>query len=187
MIGVNKLKVGITFEEEGHPWKVMTYSFSKIGRGGANIKVKARNLLTGSIVTKSFLSGGRVEEVALTKKEMQYLYNDGQKAFFMEPRTYEQIEIEMSSIGDDLLYLVEGGEAWVQFWDEKIIGVEIPPSVILTVKETENWIKGNSATNVYKPAIMESGLTVQVPLFIKIGDKIKINTTTGSYTARANE
>lgn len=187
MINVNKLKVGVNFEEDNQPWKVMTYSFSKIGRGGANIKVKARNLLNGAIVTKSYLSGGRVEEMDLTKKEMQYLYNDGQKAYFMDPRTYEQIEMDLSVLGDDIKYLVEGGDAWVQFWDEKVLGVEIPPSVVLTIKETENWVKGNSATNVYKPALTESGLMVQVPLFIKEGDKIKINTTTGTYTNRANE
>lgn len=187
MIGVNKLKVGVTFEEDNQPWKVMTYSFSKIGRGGANIKVKARNLLTGAIVTKSYLSGGRVEEALLTKVEMQYLYNDGVKAYFMDPRTYEQIEIEMEVLGDDVKYLVEGETAWVQFWAEKVIGVEIPPSVILTIKETENWVKGNSATNVYKPAITDSGLTIQVPLFVKEGDRVKINTTTGTYTNRANE
>lgn len=187
MIGVNKLKVGVTFEEDEQPWKVMVYSFSKIGRGGANIKVKCRNLLTGSIVTKSFLSGGRVEEALLTKKEMQYLYNDTIKAYFMDPKTYEQIELEMAVIGDDIKYLVEGGEAWVQFWGERVIGVEIPPSVILTVTKTENWVKGNSATNVYMPVETDSGLIVQVPLFIKVGDKIKVNTTTGTYTNRANE
>ncbi len=93
----------------------------------------------------------------------------------------------MEVLGDDLRYLVEGGEAWVQFWDDRVLGVEIPPSVVLKVAKTEDWVKGNSATNVYKPAELESGLIVQVPLFIKEGDKVKVNTTEGTYTARANE
>lgn len=186
-MGVNKLKVGATFAEDEQPYKVMKYEFIKMGRGSANIKVKARNLLTGAIVTKSYLSGGRVEEVTLNKVEMQYLYNDGQKAYFMDPRTYEQIEMDLDVIGDDIKYLVEGGEAWVQSWEDKVLGVEIPPAVILTVAKTEDWVKGNSATNVYKPAELESGMIVQVPLFIKVGDKIKVNTTSGTYTNRANE
>ncbi len=186
-VDVNKLKVGVTFEEGGELFKVMKYDFSKIGRGSANIKVKAKNLLTGSIVTKSYLSGNRVEQVALEKKEMQYLYSDGVKVYFMDPRTYEQLEIGREVLGDDLKYLVEGENAWMQFWDEKIIGVEVPPSVVLMIAETEPWVKGNSATNIYKPATTFSGLTVQVPLFVKEGDRIKVNTTTGEYTMRVNE
>ena len=187
MIDVNKLKVGVTFAEMDEPYKVMKYDFIKMGRGSANIKVKAKNLFTGSIVTKSYLSGNRVESVELEKKEMQYLYNDGEKVFFMDPRDFEQVELPLSVVTEDLPYLVEGQETWLLFWGEKILGVEVPPSVVMTVAETEPWIKGNSATNMYKPAKLESGLVIQVPLFIKEGDKIKINTSTGEYINRANE
>lgn len=186
-IDVNKLKVGVAFEEDGQPFKVLKYDFIKMGRGSATIKVKAKNLISGAIVQKSFISGNRVEGVELEKKEMQYLYQDESAAFFMNPDTFEQIEISKEILGDDLLYLVEGENAWVQFWGERILGVEIPASVVLTVKDTEHWVKGNSATNVYKPAIMESGLTVQVPLFVKNGDRIKINTELGTYGGRVNE
>lgn len=186
-IDVNKLKVGVTFEEEGQPFKVLKYDFIKMGRGSANIKVKAKNLISGAIVQKSFISGNRVEGIELEKKEMQFLYTDENSAYFMHPETFEQIEISKDILGDDLLYLVEGENAWVQFWGEKILGVEIAASVVLAVKETEPGAKGNSATNVYKPATMQSGLVVQVPLFIKEGDRLKINTETGEYGGRVNE
>lgn len=187
VVDVNKLKVGVTYQEDDQLFRVMKYDFSKIGRGSANIKVKAKNLITGSIVTKSYLSGNRVEQVALEKKEMQYLYSDEVKAYFMDPRSFEQAEVERELLGDDVKYLVEGENAWVQFFDEKVIGVEVPPSVVVTITETEPWVKGNSTTNVYKPATTSSGLTVQVPLFVKQGDKVKVNTSTGEYTMRVNE
>ncbi len=187
VLDVNKLKMGVTFlDDDGQPYKVMSFDFHKMGRGKANIKIRARNLVTGAIVIKSYLSGGRVESVELTKREMQYLYNDGRVAYFMHPKTFEQAEIELEILGDDINFLVEGENAWVINWEERILGVEIPASVEMKVTETEPWIKGNSATNVYKPAKVESGLTVQVPLFIKEGDRIKINTSTGSYVARVN-
>lgn len=187
MLDVNKLKVGVTFADEGEPYKVMKYEFIKMGRGSANIKIRARNLLTGAIVMKSYLSGNRVEEVALEKKEMQYLYADDKGAYFMDPRSFEQVEVSNELLADDLKYLVEGENVWILSWNDSIIGAEIPPSVVMTVAETEPWIKGNSATNMYKPAKMDSGMLIQVPLFVKEGDKIKINTTTGGYISRANE
>lgn len=185
-IDVNKLKLGTTYiDYDGDPYKVMKYDFIKMGRGKANIKVKARNLLTGAIVLKSYLSGNKVESADIMKVEMQYLYTDGALVYFMDLVTYEQIEVGKEIVGDDINYLVEGENAYVQFWGDRVIGVEVPASVIMEVKETENWIKGNSATNVYKPATMSSGLVVQVPLFVKNGDKIKINTSTGEYVNRA--
>lgn len=185
-IGVNKLKVGVSFVEEGQPFKVLKYDFSKMGRGSANIKVKAKNLDTGSIVTKSYLSGHMVEELELTKKQLQYLYADGENLYFMDPVSFEQTEISKELVGDDALYLIEGEKAWVLFWDERVLGVEVPASVIMRIKETGSAEKGNSATNVLKKAEMESGLQVLVPMFVKSGDRIKINTATGEYVSRAN-
>src|SRR5687767_13041813 len=111
VIDVNKLKVGVTFLDEGQLFRVLKYDFSKMGRGSANIKVKAKNLITGSIVTKSYLSGNRVEQATLEKKEMQYLYSDSVKSYFMDPRTFEQVEVELELLGDDVKYLVEGENA----------------------------------------------------------------------------
>lgn len=184
MINVNKLKEGVTFLEGDKPFKVLKYSFSKMGRGKANIKVKAKDLITGSIVTKSFLSGNSVDEVILDKKKLQYLYADGESLHFMDPVSFEQIEMEKSIVGDDLNYLVEGEKVWVLFWEDKVLGVELPASVVLEVVEAGTGEKGNSATNILKPVKMSSGLIVQAPTFIKDGDRLKINTQTGEYTNR---
>lgn len=187
MIDVNKLKVGVTFTEEEQPWKVLKYDFIKMGRGGATIKVKARNLFTGSIVTKSFQSGNRVEDITLEKKHLQYLYKDDEKAYFMNPIDFEQTELPLTVIGEDVNYLIEGEKAWVLFWGEKVLGVEIPASVVMEVTEAERWEKGDSVSNLNMPVKVASGLTIQAPLFIRKGDKIKINTETGAYIGRVNE
>lgn len=186
MIDVNKLKVGVTFTEEGIPFRVMKYDFTKMGRGHATIKVKAKNLFSGSIETKGFISGNMVEDIALEKKHLQYLYKDDDKAYFMDPVSFDQFEIPLKILGDDVMYLVEGEKAWVMFWDERILGVELPASIIMKITESEPGARGNTVSNVLKPAKTASGLTVMVPLFINPGDTIKINTETGAYTGRAN-
>lgn len=187
MINVNKLKEGVTFLEDNQPFRVIKYSFSKMGRGKANIKVKAKNLNTGAIVAKSFLSGNSVEEAVLDKKRLQYLYSDGEILYFMDPVNFEQYEIDKIVVGDDLNYLVEGEKVWVLFWEEKVLGVELPSSVVLEVIEAGTSEKGNSATNILKPVKVSSGLMVQVPTFIKKGDSLKINTQTGEYTNRVSK
>jgi elongation factor P len=186
MIDVNKLKVGVTFSEESVPYKVTKYDFTKMGRGNATIKVKAKNLFNGSIVTKGFISGNMVEDITLDKKHLQYLYKDDEKAYFMDPVSFEQYEIPLTVLGDDVKFLVEGEKVWVLFWDEKILGVELAASVIMEIVEADPGARGNTVSNVLRPAKTASGLTVMVPLFINVGDKIKINTETGEYTARAN-
>ena len=186
MIDVNKLKVGVTFADEGSPWKVMKYDFIKMGRGGAVIKVKAKNLVSGSIVTKSFQSGNVVEDIALEKKHLQYLYKDDTKIYLMDPISFEQLELPLSVVGDDVNYLVEGDKAWVLSWNEMILGVELPASVVMEVTEADHWEKGNSVSNLTRPVKVASGLTVMVPLFIKEGEKIKINTAEGTYIGRVN-
>jgi len=187
MIDVNKLKVGVTFTEADQPYRVMKYDFTKMGRGNAVIKVKAKNLFTGSIVTKSFISGNVVENIALDKRHLQYLYKDDSLAYFMDPVSFDQFEIPLTVLGDDVLYLVEGEKSWVLFWEEKILGVELPASTVMEVTEAEPGSRGNTVSNVLKPVKMATGLVVMVPLFIGVGDKIKINTETGGYTGRSNE
>lgn len=186
MIDVNKLKEGVTYLDGGHPYRVIKYSFSKMGRGKANIKVKVKSLLTGAIVVKSYLSGNSIEPIEIEKVNLQYLYGDEEKLYLMDPISFEQIEIEKKVVGDDINFLLEGEKVWVQFWGEKVVGVELPASVILKVKETGPGEKGNSATSILKPATLESGLVVQVPAFIKDGDRLKINTQTGEYVSRAS-
>jgi len=185
MIDVNKLKEGVTYLDGGQPYRVVKYSFIKMGRGKANIKVKVKNLLTGALVVKSYLSGNSVEPIEIEKTHLQYLYSDDELLYLMDPITFEQIEIDKELIGDVIKYLLEGDRVWVQFWGEKIVGVELPASVVLVVKETGTGEKGNSATNIMKPATMGSGLVIQVPNFIKEGERLKINTQTGEYVSRA--
>ena len=186
MIDVNKLKVGVTFTEEGVPFRVTKYDFTKMGRGHATIKIKAKNLFSGAIETKGYISGNMVEDITLDKKHLQYLYKDDQKAYLMDPTSFEQIEIDLKILGDDELYLVEGEKSWVLFWGEKILGVEVPATVIMKIAETEPGARGNTVSNVLKPAKTVSGLTLMVPLFISEGDTVKINTESGEYTGRAN-
>lgn len=186
MIDVNKLKEGVTYMEGAQPHRVLKYSFTKMGRGKANIKVKVKNLITGAITVKSYLSGNSVEPVEIEKKSLQYLYSDGEILYLMDPVSFEQIEMNKEVVGSDIDYLVEGEQVWVQFWGEKVLGVELPPSVVLKVVETGPGEKGNSATSILKPATMESGVVIQVPAFIKEGEKLKINTQSGEYVCRAN-
>ena len=157
MIDVNKLKEGVTYLDGGQPFRVIKYNFSKMGRGKANIKVKVKNLLTGALVMKSYLSGNSMEPIQIDKKHLQYLYADGDSLHLMDPISFEQIEIAKALVGDDINYLVEGEKVWVQFWDDRIIGVELPPSVVLKVVETGPGEKGNSSTSVLKPATLEIG------------------------------
>ena len=187
MIDSNKLKVGVTFQEDGFPWKVVKYDFIKMGRGNANIKIKAKNLVNGAIVMKSYLSGKMIDDITLEKKHLQYLYKDDENLYFMDPVTFEQHEVLLVVVGDDVKYLIEGEKAWVLFWEERVLGVELPAAVVMEVTEADPGSRGNTVSNVLKPVKVASGITVGVPLFIKVGDKIKINTETGEYINRVND
>ncbi|MBI4153618.1 elongation factor P, partial [Candidatus Woesebacteria bacterium] len=149
------------------------------------VKVSARNLETGAIGERSFSSNVTVEEVNTYKKKLQYLYKTGNGLIFMDPTTYEQVEIPSSVLGDAALFLKEGEAVDILFWDEKPISCELTPKMTLTVAECDPGVKGNSATNIYKPATLENGLKLKVPLFIKVGDRIKVDTRTGEYLERA--
>lgn len=184
MINVNQLRNGTAFEFEGEPYLVLKYEFSKMGRGNANIKVKVRNLKTGAVVQKGFQSGNSVEEIYLVRKKMQFLFSDREKSTFMDPVSFEQIEIDNEVLGDSRPYLQEGAEAQVLFWDEQALAVELPPKLTFTVEETGPGEKGNSVANMFKPATLDNGLEVKVPLFINQGEKVVIDTRSGGYVSR---
>jgi elongation factor P len=184
MINATDLKNGATFLQYGKPYQVIKYSLIKMGRGGAVVKVTTKNLETGSIEEKSFSSNVSVEEVNTLKRKLQYLYQDSRNAVFMDPKSYEQVEISLVILGEQKTYLKEGEAVDILFWDEKPLSVELSPNVILEVASTDPGVKGNSATNIYKPAILENGLKIKVPLFIKQGEKIKVDTRTGEYLER---
>lgn len=189
MIPVTDLRNGTTFKQDGTPFVVLKYAHIKMGRGSATIRVTVRNMRTSSVEEKTFNSGGTVEPIVTTKRQLQYLYTDSSNTVFMDPKTFEQMEVAKNILGERAHFLREGQVVDVLFWSQEdssaALDVSLPPNVVLSVVQTDPGLKGNSATNVYKPATLENGLTVKVPLFIKIGDKVKVDTRSGEYVERA--
>ncbi|HET7144423.1 MAG TPA: elongation factor P [Anaerolineales bacterium] len=184
MIDVNELRKGVTFELDGNLLKVLDYSHNKTGRGNANIKVKARNLLTGATIERTFSSGQSVQDVNLDFANVSYLYNDGDMYYFMDNSTFEQPAIKKESLGESSNYLKEGMEVKLTFYKGEAIDIELPTSVDLKVVEAEMAIRGDTATGVTKKVITESGVTVQCPNFVIVGDTIRVDTRTGEYLTR---
>jgi elongation factor P len=186
MLTATELKNGTTFLNEGKPLKVVKYTHTKLGRGGATVRVSARNLETGSLSSLTFDAGNKVDEIATSKKRMQFLYKDGQNAFFMNPATYEQVEIDLKVLGDSALFMKDGSEVDVLFWESKALSVDIAPKVVLKIAETDPGVKGNSAANIFKIAKLENGMSLKVPLFIKVGDKVRVDTRSSDYIERVS-
>lgn len=187
MIAATDLRSGVTFLSDNKPYRVIKYNLIKMGRGGATVRVTARDLLSGTVEDKTFSSNVKVEEVVTSKRKLTFLYSDAKVATFMDPETFEQVEIPFEVISSELPYIKEGETADILFWGDKPLSIDIPPKVTLRVVETAPGVKGNSATNVFKPAKLENGLEVKVPLFIKSGDLIRVDTRTGEYVERANK
>jgi elongation factor P len=185
MIDVNELRKGVTFELDGQLFKVLDYSHNKPGRGNATIRIKARNLLTGANIEKTFSSGQSVQDVRLDYHNVQYLYSDGEFYHFMDNETFEQPAIKSDVLGDDALYLTEGLEVKLTFYNNEAIDIELPTSVDLEVTEADMAIRGDTATGVTKKVRVQTGLQVQVPNFVNVGDVIRVDTRTGDYLTRA--
>lgn len=185
MINATDLKNGVTFLDNSKPYKVIKYNHVKIGRGGAVVRVSARNLESGGIEEKTFSSNIKVDEVNTFKKQLQFLYSDGATVTFMDPKNYEQIEVPVGVIEGELPFIKEGETANLLFWEDKPLSIDIPPKVALTVVDTAPGVKGNTASNMYKPAVLENGVSVKVPLFIKKGERIVVDTRNGEYVERA--
>ena len=179
MIDVNELRKGVTFELDGQLFKVLDYSHNKPGRGNATIRIKARNLLTGANIEKTFNSGQSVQDVRLDYHNVQYLYLDGEFYIFMDNETFEQPAIKADVLGDDALYLTEGMEVKLTFYNGEAIDIELPTSVDLEVTEADMAIRGDTATGVTKKVRVQTGLQVQVPNFVNVGDTIRVDTRTG--------
>jgi elongation factor P len=184
MIDVNELRKGTTFEYDGNLYKVMDYHHHKPGRGNATIRVKTFNLRTGTNLEMTFTSGDRVQDVRLDFHNVQYLYNDGQFYHFMDLETYEQPAISIEMIGDASNYLKEGMEVKLTFYEGEPIDIELPLTVDLEVVEAELAVRGDTATGVTKKVVTETGLQVQVPNFVEVGDIIRVNTNDSSYITR---
>lgn len=187
MISVTDLKAGSAFTEDGNLYKVTKYEFCKMGRGTATIKVKIKNMKTGSTTEKSFISGARVQEANLEKVEVQYLYKQGDEFMFMDPVTFEQFSINKNKIEEEAKFLQEGLNVWILMYGDEPISLELPIKMDFMVEETDPGVKGNSATNSYKDAVLKNGLRVRVPLFIKEGELIRVDTRNGEYIERANK
>lgn len=184
MIDVNELRKGVTFELDGQLFKVLDYSHNKPGRGAATIRVKARNLFTGANIEKTFNSGQSVRDVRLDYHNVQFLYSDGEFYHFMDNDTFEQPAIKGDVLGDDALYLTEGLEVKLTFYKGDAIDVEFPTSVDMEVVEADMAIRGDTATGVTKKVRVLTGLQVQVPNFVEVGDTIRVDTRTGAYVTR---
>lgn len=185
MIPVTELRAGTIFLERGNPCQVLKYAHTKLGRGKANIRVKIKNLRTGTILEKVFNSGAKVEEAEVSKESVQFLYQDGENLHFKDLETEQKIDLPLSLAPEAGNFLAKNFEVKILIFAGEPLSVELPPTVELKVKKTEPGIRGNSATNIYKPATLESGYKLQVPLFINENDVIRVNTETGKYISRA--
>ena len=184
MIDVNDLRKGVTFEFDNKLYKVLEYSHNKPGRGNATIRIKAVDLRSGTTLERTFQSGERVQEARLDFHNVQYLYNDGELYYFMDLDTFEQPAIPAKVLGDGALYLIENLELKLTFYDGEPIDVDMPISVDMEIVDGEMAVRGDTATGVTKKVKTTTGLEVQVPAFVNIGDKIRVDTRTGSYVTR---
>lgn len=184
MIDVNDLRKGVTFEYDGQIYKVLEYSHNKPGRGNATIRTKLRNLKTGSTVDRTFQSGDRVQDIRLDHHQVTYLYRDGDLYYFMDTETYEQPALNAETLGDNVNYLKEGQAAKLTFYEDEAIEIELPTAVDLEIVESEAGVRGDTATGANKLVTTETGLKVQVPLFVNVGDVIRVDTRTGDYLTR---
>lgn len=184
MISVTDLRSGVVFEDQGQIYQVLSYEHIKMGRGSANIKIRVKNLRNGATTDKSFINGAKVDEIQLNKKDLQFLYKDDENAYFMNPSNFEQIPIPLKIINDHE-FLKEGGSFSISFLGREPLSLNLPPKMEFKILETGPSIRGNSATNIYKDAVLENGLKTKVPLFIRAGDLIRIDTRTGEYSEKA--
>lgn len=184
MVSVTDLRNGSTFEDQGQIFQVLTYEHIKMGRGSATIRVKVKNLRTGSTTEKTFISGARVGEAPLQKVKAQYLYQDSEGFHFMDNQTFEQFTLSRQKVGDQAKFLKEGMEIAILLYEDEQLSLDLPLKMAFKVAETGPGVRGDSATNVYKDAILENGLKIKVPLFIKNGDSVVVDTRTGEYLER---
>ncbi len=183
-ITTNDLKNGITLELDGVLFQVVEFQHVKPGKGGAFVRSKIRNLRTGAVIDRTFNAGVRVEQAILDRKDMQFLYRDGDEYVFMDLESYDQMNVSPVALGDAADYMVENSVAIIAFYNGDIVTVEIPASVELTITETEPGMQGDRVSGARKPATLETGKVVQVPLFINIGDRVKVDTRSGDYITR---
>jgi elongation factor P len=184
-ITTNDLKNGMALDLDDGLFEVVEFQHVKPGKGGAFVRTSLRNLRSGGVVDRTFRAAEKVERAMIDKRDMQYLYRSGDDYVFMDSTTYDQLNVGQSSLGDAANYLTENAEAILRMYGDEIVGVELPAAVELSIADTEPGIQGDRVSGARKPATLETGLVVQVPLFVGPGDRVRVDTRTGEYITRA--
>jgi elongation factor P len=184
MISSNDFRSGVTIELDGSVWRVVEFLHVKPGKGSAFVRTKLKNVQTGNTVERTFRAGETVPQATIEKRTMQHTYKDGEQYVFMDMETFEEAHLTPEQMGNSAAYLKEEMEINILFWNGQVLDIELPTSVILEVTDTDPGVKGDTATGGTKPAIVETGAQVMVPLFISIGERIKVDTRDGSYLGR---
>jgi len=183
-VDTSQFRNGLKIELDGEPYTIVSFQHVKPGKGGAFVRTKVRNLKNGRTIDRRFRSGEKVDEADIQENKMQYLYRDGESLVFMDSQTFEQIPFSEEQVGEAKEFLKENLEVDVLFWRSKPINIELPAFIQAVVTQTDPGIKGDTASGSTKPATIETGAVVQVPLFIKEGEKIRVDTRTGAYVER---
>lgn len=178
------LKKGVVCQIDGKPYRVIEYGQKVMGRGGSIVNVKLKNLIDGSVIPKTFKGQDKIEPAEVRNRGVQYLYNDAETFYFMDPESFEQFELPADLVDDAKWYLKEGDMLSLQFFGEKVINVELPKNIYLEVTYAEDVVKGDTTSSVLKDAKLETGLTIKAPSFIKTGDIVSVDTATGEYRER---
>ena len=184
MYSTTDFRMGLKIEIDGTPFEIIEFQHFKPGKGGAMVRTKLRNILNGRVLDNTFRSGEKVERPNLESRDMQFLYHEGEQLVFMDMTTYDQMHMDAEATDGKANYLKDGQECRVLLYNEKPLDIEIPASLVLEVTETEPGAKGDTVSNVTKPATLETGVVIQVPIFVNIGDRVKVDTRTNGYLGR---
>ena len=184
MDSTTDFRKGLKIEIDGTPFEIIEFQHFKPGKGGAMVRTKLRNILNGRVLDNTFRSGEKVERPNLESRDMQFLYHEGDQLVFMDMTTYDQMHMDAEATDGKANYLKDGQECRVLLYNEKPLDIEIPASLVLEVTETEPGAKGDTVSNVTKPATLETGVVIQVPIFVNIGDRVKVDTRTNAYLGR---
>jgi len=184
-VSTNDLRNGMTLNLPEGLFNVIEFQHVKPGKGGAFVRTKLKNQRTGAVIERTYRADEKLDQAIIDKREMQFLYRDSGEYVFMDTTSYEQLQVETGLLGDAANYFKEGDDAVIQFFGTEIVGVELPAAVELTVTETEPGLQGDRVSGARKPATVETGLVIQVPLFVNPGERVKVDTRTGEYLTRA--
>ena len=184
-VSTNDLRNGMTLDLPEGLFNVIEFQHVKPGKGGAFVRTKLKNQRTGAVIERTYRADEKLEQAIIDKREMQFLYRDGADYVFMDTRSYDQLQVETGLLGDAAKYLKEGDDAVLEFFGDEIVGVELPAAVELTIAETEPGLQGDRVSGARKPATLETGLVIQVPLFVNPDERVRVDTRTGEYLTRA--